>query len=180
MQIRVMTLSIGAMLVLSACASTTPTLNMSDPQVVANSITVERDNFKKITRYEGPNVTAGLESGLSGLSDTVLIRAWKQDKTGEISYQIYINDYFEGDWRMYDSTYDANGNNLETIKITHDIVTCVKSICSGYESIGVNISREYLEKNKASGIQLKISGNGGENTFSIPGGYIDGVLSVVK
>ncbi len=157
---------------LSACV-TTPRLDTSDPQAVSSAISVQRDDFKKITNYKGPNASPNI-------FDRLFLRAWKTDETGSINYQIYVMDYYDGDWRFYNSAYDSNGNRLDTTIISRDVGSCSRYGCSHYEHLGLNVSREYLEKNQESGIRFKLSGKAGEEVFFIAGGYIKAFLSVAK
>ena len=89
-------------------------------------------------------------------------------------------DYYGGDWRFYNSAYDSNGNSLDTTKISQDVGSCSTSGCSHFEHLGLNVTREYLEKNQDSGIRFKVSGKAGEEVFSIPSAYIKAFLSVAK
>ena len=164
------TLFISAFL-LSACASMlAPDVNPSDPQAVARAISIKRDEFKKVTNYTGPDA--------ANFPDSVFIRAWKPDN-GRISYQIYVRDQYEGDWRYYDSAHDANGNRLVTTLIDREVLTCHRG-CTLWEHLGINVSREYLEKQQHQGIRFKISGKAGEEIFFIPPAYIKAFLAVVK
>lgn len=160
-------------LTLSACVTTAPRLNVSDPQAVSGAISIQRDDFKKTTNYKGPNASPDI-------LDQVFIRAWKTDATGSITYQIYVMDYYNGDWRFYHSAYDSNGNSLNTTQISRDVGSCSRYGCSHEEHLGLNVTREYLEKNQDSGIRFKVSGKAGEEVFFIPGGYIKAFLSVAK
>lgn len=156
---------------LSACASyLKPDTNPNDPQSVTRAIRVERDEFKKITRYTGPNA--------SDYPNVVFIRATKPDNEG-ISYQIYVRDQYDGGWRYYNSAYDSNGTRLDTTVIDREVLTC-KGHCVYWEHLGLNVSRDYLEKNQQRGIRFKISGKGGEEVYFVPSAYISAVLSAVK
>mgnify|MGYP003594130486 FL=1 len=158
---------------LSACVAPAPRLNVSDPQVVSSAISVQRDDFKKTTNYIGPNASPNT-------LDQVFLRAWKADATGSISYQIYVMDYYDGDWRFYNSAYDSNGNSLDTTLISRDVGSCSRYGCWHEEHLGLNVSRAYLEKNQDSGIRFKVSGKAGEKVFFIPAGYIKAFLSAAK
>ena len=158
---------------LSACVATAPMLNVSDPQAVSGAISITRDDFKKVTNYKGPNAS-------QNFFDEVFIRAWKTDATGIITYQIYVVDYYNGDWRFYNSAHDSNGNSLNTTQISRHVGSCNRYGCSHEEHLGLNVTREYLEKNQYSGIRFKVSGKAGEEIFFMPGGYINAFLSVAK
>jgi hypothetical protein len=114
-----------------------PRINVNDPQAVSSAVSVQRDDFRKITNYKGPNAS-------SNTLDQVFIRAWKTDATGSIAYQIYVMDYYDGDWRFYDSAHDSNGNSLNTTLISRDVDSCGRFGCSHREHLGLNVTREYL------------------------------------
>lgn len=161
-------------IVLSACAAPGPRINLNDSQAVAGAISVQRDDFKKVTNYKGPDAAVGM-------FDSLFIRAWKTDATGNVDYQIYVIDYYDGEWRFYNSAYDSNGNRLDTTQISQDVGSCsAYRGCSHFEHLGLNVTREYLEKNQENGIRFKVSGKAGEEVFFIPSAYIKAVLSVAK
>ncbi|WP_162860593.1 hypothetical protein [Pseudothauera hydrothermalis] len=164
---------VATAIALSACIAPAPRVNLNDSQAVAGAISVQRDDFKKVTKYEGPNAA-------DNVFDKLFIRAWKIDGTEDVGYQIYVMDYYNGDWRFYNSAYDSNGNSLKTTLISRDVGSCNRYGCSHYEHVGLNVSREYLAKNQDSSIRFKISGKAGEEVFFIPGAYIKAFLSVAK
>jgi hypothetical protein len=143
------------------------------PQVdLRSTIQVKYDEFKKLTKYEGSNVASG--------SDVVFLRAWKPDKSS-IIFQIYVMDYYDGEWRFYHSAWDSDGTSLDTTQISRDVGSCSRySGCSHYEHMGINVTRDYLEKHRRSGIRFKLSGKAGEEIFSIPAAHIDAFLEIVK
>jgi hypothetical protein len=150
-----------------------PKINWKDVQSIANAITVQHDDLKKTTNFKGPNSS-------KGILDTVLLRAWRSNESGSISYQIYVIDYYHGDWRFYDAASDSKGNNLTITLNSRDVSSCDYFTCAHHEHLGMNVSRDYLEKNQENGIILKVSGTGGEETFIIPSIYIKAFLSVAK
>ncbi|CAH1075800.1 hypothetical protein [Candidatus Nitrotoga sp. 1052] len=150
-----------------------PKINWNDVQSIASAISVQRDDLKKTTSFKGPNSS-------KGILDTVLLRAWKSDEGGGFSYQIYVIDYYHGDWHFYDTASDSKGNNLNITLSSRDVSSCDYFTCAHHEHLGLNVSREYLEKNHENGIVFKVSGKGGEETFIIPSTYIKAFLSVAK
>lgn len=162
-----------SVLLLSACVATAPKLNANDSQAVGSAITVQRDDFKKMTNFKGPNASPDILQKL-------FLRAWKTDATGTISYQIYVMDYYRGDWRFYNEAYDSNGTSLDTTIISRNVDSCSRYGCWHEEHLGLNVTRDYLESHQASGIRFKVSGKAGENVFYIPSGYIKGFLLVVR
>jgi hypothetical protein len=162
-----------------------PKLNLNDFQAVAKAISVERDDFKKINIYMGPAITEtkynskNLVASLGAMDSVVLISALKYDDAGKVSYQIYVSDYYGGVMNFYNSAYDSNGNRLHTTLINKKIHKA-EYISQNNETLVLDVTREYLEKNQESGIRFKLSGKNGDAIFSIPAGYIKGFLSVVE
>jgi len=163
---------VATVLFLSACAGPASRININDPQAIASNVSVKLDDFKKIVNYTGPNVA---EMNASRL----LLRAWKTEKSQSTSYQIYVSHAFFNDWRFYDSAYDSNGERLDTSKIDRNVSMCDRYGCMYTETVGLNITREYLEKNKVTGIKFKVSGSKGEAIFFLSGAYVQGFLSIV-
>lgn len=159
------------LIILSSCRG--GMVNVTDSKTAIASISIEHDDFKKVTKYTGPNIASR--------PDEVLIRAWKSDKTGTIDYQIYVKEsYFYG-WRYYDSVYDANGNKLNTTIIDRKFWIDFAKVQIYEEYLGIEVTREYLEKNQDSGITFQISGKSDKKeVFFIPSAYIKSFLSVVK
>lgn len=166
-------ISISAMFFLNA-SSIAQTIDPNDFEAVKNAIKIKRDDFAKKISYEGPSSTKDDR-------DSVFIRSWKYDKDNITKYQIYIADYYLGEWRFYNSAFDSNGNKLDVVVIARDVGSCSRySGCSHIEHIGINISKEYLEKNKDSGIHFKLNGKAGDEIFLLPSAYVQATLEVMK
>lgn len=144
------------------------TTNLPIPQKSEPTVVVERDDFKKLTRFVAPNCAVS--------PDSVFLRAWRKDEADLIAYQIYIKDYYRGAWRFYNNAYDSEGTPLDVTLISRDVVSCRGPNCSFEEHLGLNVSRKYLETHEQAGIQLKIYGKAGQETFVLPGGYISDFL----
>lgn len=172
MRIRTILSLVVTLFGLMACVAP-PRIDVADPQAVSAAISVQRDDFKKITNYKGPNAS-------SDILDLVFLRAWKTDATGSVTYQIYVMDHYYTDWRFYSSAYDSNGNSLDTTLISRNVGSCSQYGCSHDEHLGLNVSQAYLENNQDNGIRFKVSGKAGEEIFFIPGGYIKAFLSIAK
>jgi len=171
---------VGISLILSACSPTNriAKINMDDQGSVIKNIKVEYDNFKKTTNITAPNITKKKWGQVR--RDQLFLRAFKNDKTKNILYQIYVADYYEGDWRFYNSAHDSNGNRLNLTKIDRKTISCTVDVCSHKEHIALNVTIKYLEANSNSGISFKVSGKAGEEVFFIPSAYIKAFLSVAK
>jgi hypothetical protein len=140
------------------------------PTEVRATVKIERDDFKKMTRYTG--------SDLSSSSDAVLIRAWKNDGATMV-YQIYVADFYSGPWRFYTQGFDSDGKRYATTLIDREVRSCTRYGCSHVETIGLNVDRKYLEGKRVTGVTLKLSGRAGEEVFYIPPLYLSTFLDQV-
>lgn len=170
---KAMVVAIAALFGLGGCVAQQPKVNFDDAAAVTQAVDVKRDDFKKSTTYRGPYIQGKQ-------SDTVYLRATKFDINNSVLYQIYAVDFYYGDWRFLDNTYDVDGNALKTLVIDRKVHSCAGGSCLKGEHVGVEVTRDYLEKNIAQGIRIKISGKGGEEIFSIPGPYVKGFLEAMK
>lgn len=159
--------------VLAACSSI-PKIDANDSQAVYDAITIERDDFKKLITYEGPNAVS------DHYLDKLYIRAWDLDELEYTEYQIYVVSHYGKRWRRYDSAYDTDGKRLEAKSLTRKVDSCSRMGCSYYEHVAIDVTKEYLEQNKDSGIHFKISGQGGEAVYLLPAGYIQAFLEKTK
>lgn len=176
MNIRDVILLSTALIALAGCATQPPVpqVDMTTPRSIASEVRVTHDEFKKLTTYQGPPLQ---QDGLGAL----YIRAWKDDASNKSTYQIYVMDYYHGEWRFYNSAHDSNGQALNTTVISREVGRCSgRGGCSHFEHLGLNVSREYLEKSRETGLRFKISGKAGEQVYSIPAKYIDGFLLGAK
>lgn len=154
-----------------ACAPITPQVDVNNQQAVSDAITTEYDEFRKITSFKAPEI-------IQTDRNRLLLRAFKED-SGNTIYQIYTANMSNG-WVFYNSVYDSDGNKLNFTKISSQVVSCVGGgRCLVREDIGVNISRDYLEKHQSTGIRFKASGRNGESIYFIPGAYIRAFLSKI-
>ncbi|WP_239253689.1 hypothetical protein [Candidatus Nitrotoga sp. M5] len=177
MKALIITIFVTGIFMLTGCANpglnnaAKPTINWNDTQSISSAISVQHDDLKKITNFKGPNYS-------NGILDSVSLRALKSDEDDRFSYQIYVTDYYHGDWRFYDTASDSKDNNLVIKLNSRDVSSCDYLTCAHQEHLGIDVSREYLEENQENGIVFKVSGKGGEKTCIIPGTYIKAFLSV--
>lgn len=162
---------ITAALMLAACATTHP--DWSNPGSAAAGTTVERDDFKKVTSWVGPNCA-------SARWDYVVLRAFRE-AGGAAAYQIYVMDYYDdGAWRFYDQAYDSQGRKMDLSVLARDVGHCsgTGAGCSHFETIGLRVTREYLEAAASTGIHFQVEGRRGKAQFVVPAGYVQGFLQV--
>lgn len=148
-----------------------PKLNMNDSQDVAGASSVQRDEYKKITIYRGPNIA-------NKQPDQLYIVATKTD-FGGISYQIFAIINYSGAWRFYNNAHDTKGNSLDITLMTRHLDKCTRNDCAHSEDIVINVTKKYLEEYMQSGLRIRVSAKAGEDeVFIIPPGYIKAFLSL--
>lgn len=168
------TLAVASALVLCACVTTGNTINLNDAQSVRTAIEIKRDGFQKMTTFVGPNATRSY-------GDLLTIRAWKIDGSTDVNFQIYVRDlYDESNWRNYFTAYDSDGKAISLTPVSSNVLGCTRSYCTYMEHVGLNVTREYLEKKRETGLRFKLTGQAGEQVFSLPGGYISAILDAAK
>lgn len=155
---------------LAACAPART--NGYDAAAVEKGVKVKYDSFTMVRTYTAPNIARKRHA-------LAYIRAMKSEKTGVTRYQIYLRDYYAGDWIFYNSIYDSNGNRLDSELLSRDTAFCDRYGCNLSEDMVANISREYLEGNAKSGVRVKMIGERGEAVFRFPATYIKIFLSKV-
>lgn len=173
-----LTALIISLLLITGCA--TRGIDPNDKAAVASKVTVERDDFKKLTQYKGPKIElTDINMFLVGTWYTQInLRAWKID-SGSSTYQIYVEANHQS-WMFFDTAYNSNGDQLNTTVIAREVGSCNTDSCWHREILGLNITREYLEKNTTNGISFQISGQNGKASYTIPPAYVQAFLSAVK
>lgn len=157
---------------LAACVTHVPTPKpkpmLTDPQAAASETRISHDEFKKITTFLGANASE---------YNTLRLRAWKQDSDNSVNYQIYLTSFYNVQWRFYNEAYDSKGSKLDFVSIDRKVSSCSGSGgCYYEETVGLNVTRKYLEENQDTGIRYKISGKAGEAVGFLPAAYIKGFL----
>ena len=161
---------------ISSCVPTQNTrsaqsINWYNSSEIANSIRVTYDEYKKITKYEGP-AYPGME-----YVHKVFLRAWRHDGSSEITCQIYVSSEYEdpGYWYNFQQAYDSDGNMLDTMVIGYDM-KCPYYGCQRFEDVGINVGKGYLENHKTDGVKFKLDGKNNAVVLSVPSSYIAAFL----
>lgn len=152
------------------CAVMRPRVNWQDQSAIEALISVKADEFKKLTTFTGPNCA-------TDAGDLVYFRAWR-DRNNALTYQVYVMDYYTGDWRFYDSAHDEDGVELSFTQIDRQTDICTQYGCSKDEHLGINVGRDYLARHATSGMRFKVSGKRGSEVFVVPAAYIRALLAV--
>jgi hypothetical protein len=139
-----------------------------DPVAVSVKTVVKHDDFKKTTNYTGANASQ---------YNQLFIRAWRPDVTQKTEYQIYFTSFYGGGWRFYNEAYDTNGTKMDFLSIDRHVSSCSGGYgCNYEETMGLNVTREYLTANQNTGIKFKVTGKAGEAVFTLPAAYVKGFL----
>ncbi len=133
-----------------------------------NSVaTVEYDRFEKLFKVNTPAF------------DNLLLRGSVKEVDGsEIALQAYTSAVFLDDWGNISRAIDSNGDALTVtvIKKEPDCTGVKYGLgCTLTETLGVNFTREYLERNK-NGVEIKLAGQK-EKIIEIPGVLIQSLLN---
>ena len=157
---------------LAGCAAPPrPAVNISDPAQVTRAVKVDRDEFKKVTTYEGPD--AGGSS-----RDTWILRA--QVAPTWTIYQFYIVANYTGDWRFYDEAYDSDGKRLELTRVAQKVRACSSIGCNKDEHVAALLSKKYLEDHAQTGIRIQVSGRGEKQAYFLSPAYVQGFLAAIR
>jgi hypothetical protein len=145
------------------------------PISVVKLIKIDRDDFKKVTTFIGPDYSVDS-------NEQSLIRAVKSERNGSVIvvYQIYFSHTKFDDWMHFNSAYDSEGNSLKFQLISKEILECRKSGCTTKEIVGLNVTKEYLIKNFENGLKIQISGKKGEAIIKFPSKYLKAIVGVAE
>ncbi len=152
-------------------------IDWTDSNQTIPRVKVKYDEFNKTTEYIGPDIME--------YSDILLLRAWSHTNQPFLEYQIYVSEYlsyYKGyeEFCNFNSAYDSEGNKLIFTYIDSDIHFTNYGNVDYTEVYGITVSKDYLDKAKNTGINFKVYGKRCDKTHYIPGGYIQGFLSVAK
>jgi hypothetical protein len=134
---------------------TPPTTSTSHAAIEAavKEIKLEDDKFEQRARVIGYPTNFGLAI-LPNIPNTARIRSWIDKKTGAVDHQLYVTEYYDGNWRFYQTATDENATALRFVSVRRDVVTCAGSRysgCSYVEIYGVDMDDAALRKLIANG-----------------------------
>jgi len=163
---------------IAGCYATTSSLQKSTPEKIANDFKVDYDKYTKVGSVIGPTMECRPKSGMSKFgsgnfrlvdyTDTVNM-VYFHHKSGNGTFALMIS-ISETNWCFADSMYDIDSQRFED-KSPH------RSVISGdhvLEQLTFNLSREYLESHKETGIEAQVNCRGIE--LYIPPNYIKAML----
>lgn len=162
----------------SSTSYLTAKADMTDPQTVTRAVRTSRDEFRGITLYEGPNASVDVTFDEDPLW-ALRLRAGKA-KGGAARYQIYVKDSYVGTrWPDYNEAYDSRSARLALRRIDREVKNCTRE-CLFTEELAIDVSSEYLENARETGIRFRVYGSNRAREFLIPAGYVKGFLTAVQ
>ena len=155
-----------SLVMLAGCA-VTPPIKTSNDVYMRSSVDV--DPYKKTTWIRSPMIYNWERMGYYH----AFLRALVNDKSVSF-YQFYVSDSAK-DWRFYDRAYDASGNDLDFVEIDHQVTDSAWT----KEVFAINLSRQYFDDAKNTGLNIKAVGKRGDKIITLPGFYVEGFLQKV-
>lgn len=161
-------------LTLLGCVSAVDPLDLN---AVQSAVKVERDDFRKFTRYSGPRIRAekGGHVYMSSLE-------YVSRDSGESDYRIVLEDHYNGEHQgTYKEIYDSSGAALALVNSESTSKFCQSNgSCSmRSEIITAGVTLQYLLDQNQSGISLQISRESGSQIYFIPEEYIAAFLQSI-
>lgn len=169
-------ISLVAALALAGCAATPARVpaGLVTEAAWASQVSTKRDPYTKVTTIKGGDIKAG--------QSTIHLRAALSEGRPDIEPKIavYASLFYSGDhWHFYDRANTIDGNAWEAQSVRRDVLSCLSQRCRYGELVLVYVPATYLRAKIRDGIDLRISGSGGEETFFIPPYYLSAFLSEV-
>ena len=144
---------------------------------VDDEVTVEWDPFKNLTLYKGPKFSNTFEGDAAGPEVEELSLSAQRNPGRPDRFFVTLSDYYDGDWRGFDQAFDLEGHKFHALSVRHDVHCHV--VCGYEETIEIEVTREYLDAHRQSGITMRLYGpsKAASAPFAMPGAYIQGFLS---
>ena len=171
---------------LTGCASFPKTPETTSD--FANRVQVSDSKFDSNIKFSGHTMSSDFLNG-SVLCpydwERYFLRGWKNKKNRNLTHQLYFSiDYYDGDWRHYNSASFDNGEQADITRIDQD-VSCGSGGgicgCRYTEQVGLDLSDQFLKSKAKEGFTIRFNSKDSTNNFvNITPNYISGYLSVAK
>lgn len=131
-------------------------------------VSIDEDEFEGNKWIKTPNI------------DDTFLRALIDLRSNKLVFiQIYSTTSHYAEWAHLDRAKDKQQKSFELVKIDHD-VDCSGSLgCIMYETIGINISLNYL-KSHHDGIEIQASGRKGKSLIYVPAKSINLMIKALE
>jgi hypothetical protein len=129
----------------------------------------------KFDPYSGGYSVVGKELDMGGFPNVTKVRLQGAfDKHGKAaSYQLHVYHIGQTTWRFLDfyRASDAQANLIPLHQLRRDRVWGTVQ-----EEVALDLTREYLDSHKDTGMEIPITGRYGDIVIKVPGPYITGFL----
>ncbi|MCX7085174.1 MAG: hypothetical protein NTY69_06500 [Methylococcales bacterium] len=137
---------------------------LSEPtskQVPVPSVKIIENEFDKNIQFRGI-LSSEIKDASSGkqVKGDFFLRSWLDKNIGTVKHQLYLDTKYKWSWINWNSAHADDTSVFETTNISSD-VDC-KSVCTFYETIGIEITDDYLKNRLNNGFRIKISGHSGD------------------
>ena len=184
---------------LCAPALASPKVDFSNIKSISTAIEVTVDQYKDIKTVYGPyfitqsrtadffsiplviRITSLFQNPVI-LTDSKKVRLVSEIYNNELNTTyIELKDIYQGEWRMYSSAIDKDGNQIDFQKVdSKSTGKCVYKTCNKLEEARILVEIEYLENAKETGIDIKVYGQRGETEIFLPSEYIKSFLNYLN
>gem|GEM_PF-2442674 len=181
-----------ALLGLSACAtvfnnmqhSSLSSVSKLSASAIAKAVDIKNTEYDSDITYTAQGVVLPVKDAMSlKNSEYYQLVAIKDKANGDTSYVLRVNiKYFAADVKRYDTASDKTAKQFEVITVTPKVASChVSGFCDYVESVGISISKHYLDSHKSKGLDLRLTGATKDDLFiKVPANYIKGFLQAVN
>lgn len=140
----------------------------------ARQIEVQHDEFRKTRTTVGADAQPGFSRLFLRHIES------QQGPAPTAVTQLYIAAKYSGRWHFYSDASDIHGTRLPVTLIDRTVDGCSRyGGCSYTEDVGITLTTDYLRQHLASGIDVRLYGKGGDQTFHVPGPYIEAFLTAI-
>jgi hypothetical protein len=155
---------IGA-IVLAGCGDLAGISPTAQP---ANAVTRSQEQGGRFVTLAGPRLQHA--EPFLGVADTnfYLLRSMIDTRTGEIAYQLYVEDSYFGAERGWNAARDMTGQPLRFIAIGKNQITCENG-CSYAEEFAAALPEALLRANPQGLTVVFSARSGAEETIAVPG-----------
>jgi len=141
---------------------------------VSQSSVIEIDDYRQTTSVRAPDYQEKLAER-PGEYYSVHLRGVTA-KNGAETFQVYVASHLLGDWHNFRAAKDQDGIPFEVHKVARKQKCDEKEGCVFYEHFGLAVSRDYLKARIRKGIELSVTGPGGDMLVRVPPDYVVGFL----
>jgi hypothetical protein len=150
---------------------------------VMRATTVSKTDFDKSVKVAGPIINV-IQKPNFFTTDSVayLLRGWHDPQIGEV-HQLYAEiDYDSSTWRFYQSADLKGGQSARFASLDRHVRRCsaggLLRQCNFVETIAVEFDRDFLQKHKDAGFEIRFNARSGDtNIILMSGSYIAGYLA---